>query len=79
MVSPERIRNKNVSREATTAAKQTVFMSKRGRKPSDRRVEICDFQAKQLVSTERYISPYSIFKYVQCYDTIKHAVENKRL
>ena len=52
MVSPERIRNKNMSREATTAAKQTVFMSKRGRKPSGRRAEIYDFQAKHLVSPE---------------------------
>ncbi|MBR3508353.1 MAG: hypothetical protein IKO03_06280 [Lachnospiraceae bacterium] len=41
-----------MSREATTAAKQTVFMSKRGRKPSGRRVEIYDFQAKHLVSPE---------------------------
>ena len=30
----KRTRNKNKSREATTAAKQTVFMSERGRKPS---------------------------------------------
>jgi hypothetical protein len=37
LVSPERKRNKNRSREATASAKQMVFMSYGGRKPSDRR------------------------------------------
>jgi len=50
LVSPERTRNKNKSREAMASAEQMVFMSERGKKPSDRRVEICDFQAKDLVS-----------------------------
>lgn len=41
LVSPERTRDKNESREATSSAKQTVFTSERGRKPSDLR-SICN-------------------------------------